>query len=90
MNKHFVAAAVGGLFSIAAFAQASAPVAASSQAAVAATQQEATPAVKQHHTTKQHKHAHKHSHKHSHHAASAAGGEQDAAPVSDEAAPAKP
>ncbi|WOD16039.1 hypothetical protein [Paraburkholderia kirstenboschensis] len=89
MNKHFVAAAVAGLFSIAAFAQASAPVAASSQAAVAAPQ-ETKPAVQHHHATKQHKHAHKHAHKHSHHAASAAGGEQNAAPASDEAAPSKP
>ena len=79
MNKQILAAAVAGLFSIGAFAQASTPVETSAQAA---TEQASAPAAKHHHK-KHHKHAHHH------HAASAAGDAQ-AAPSNGDAAPVKP
>ena len=56
MNRQFTTAALAGLFSLGAFAQASAPVPAPAQEQVAAPA-EATSAVKHHH--KHHKH-HKH------------------------------
>lgn len=82
MKKHIFAVTVAGLFSIGAFAQASAPVGASSQAGVA-TQQASAPAAKHHHKKKHHKHAHRQQ------AALAVSGAQGAA-SNEGAAPAKP
>jgi hypothetical protein len=77
MNKQIIVAALAGLFSLAAFAQASAPVSTPAEAQAPATA-DAASAVK-------HKHTHKH-HKH-HHASSAV---EASSPAADAAPVAKP